>query len=350
MINEVINSYWLLAGFLSIPPLVAFFKKKDAKISEFLFTYFFTFVIGLILKRITAVPRPFANNPQVLGITSNIPITFSFPSLHAALITVFAWALSTIIPELSWLGFAIALFMATSRVYLGVHYYFDIVAGFLIGTGVFWIIYLLFNPDKILPKKTDPNVRRKLFHLVYGISLAALIHYDLINIYQLGLTTFVFGAFVLGSRYLRPKRSSRFILYFERKKKPKYLGVGPFFFLVSSFVTTLVFNENIAVAAVLNLAIGDSVNALLGHFWKDKGLIAKLTKKNELEPKKRLEASFAAAISTIIVALNYVTPIQAIAGAFVTLGLEFSEPRFRGKKIDDNLIIPAASGLLMSLI
>ncbi len=349
MINQVINSYWLLSLFLSLPPLIAFIKEEEAKTIEFLLSYFITFVIGLTLKQTTAIPRPFVENPQVLGLTTSIPTTYSFPSLHTALITVFAWALATVIPRLSWLGFGTALFIAVSRIYLGVHYYSDIVAGFLIGTFIFWAIYILFNPKKVLPKKTDPNIRRKLFHLIYGIILAGLIQYDIINVYHIGLITLVAGLMVISSQYLISKNISLFILYFERKKEPKYLGLGPFFFLISAFLTTLVFNKQIAIAAILNLAIGDSVNALLGHFWKDKSWL-KIIPSKSLNKKKRFEASLTASIATIIVALNYVTPLQALGGSFVTLLLEYSEPKFRGRKIDDNLLIPTASGLLMSLL
>ncbi len=350
MINQILNSYWLLAGFLTIPPFIAFIKDDQKKFNQIMLSYFITFIVGAVLKRLTASPRPFVQNPQVLGITSNIPGSHSFPSLHSALITVFAWGLATLIPQLSWFGFGIALFIAFSRVYIGVHYYSDIVAGFLIGTFLFWAIYILFNPKQILPKKSNPNIRRKLFHLVYGVVLAGLIQFDMINTVQLGLITLISGALVMSSQYLIPKNISLLVLYFERQKDPKYYGLGPFFFLVSAFVTTLIFSKPIAIAAILNLAVGDSVNALLGHFWKKKSWLSKVLPENSLNPKKRLEASFTATIATIIVALNYVTPVQALLGSTVTLLLEYSEPKFRGKKIDDNLIIPTASGFLMSLV
>ncbi len=340
MVNQIINSYWLLASLLIIPIIIAFLKKDKVSVLLFTISYYFTSLIGRLLKQIIAVPRPFVNNPRVLDLASNIPTGYSFPSLHAALITIFAWSLATIIPQLSWLGFGIALFIGFSRVYLGVHYYIDIVAGFLLGTGIFWAVYILFNQEKILLKDSDPNVRRKLFHLIYGITLAGLIHYGFINIYHLGLTAVVFGAFVLGSKFFKSKKITYLILYFERQKKPKYLGLGPFLFLVSAFLTALLFKQPIAVAAILNLAIGDSINVLLGHFGQNNGW----------QGKKRLEASFTAAIATVMVALYFVNPYQAVAGSLVTLVLEYTEPEISGMKIDDNLLIPIISGLAMSLV
>lgn len=72
---------------------------------------------------------------------------YSFPSGHAT----FAWALAVVLaskePRAKWLFYGLAFFISLSRVYLGVHYPFDVIAGTLVGLGIgyfsLWIERLL---------------------------------------------------------------------------------------------------------------------------------------------------------------------------------------------------------------
>lgn len=61
---------------------------------------------------------------------------YSFPSGHAT----FAWALAVVLaskePRARWLFYGLAFFISLSRVYLGVHYPYDVVAGTLVGLAI----------------------------------------------------------------------------------------------------------------------------------------------------------------------------------------------------------------------
>ncbi len=349
MFNYIINSPIFIFSIIAIPPAIAL-DKQNRKVFYFICICLTAgFLSGSAIKEITAINRPYIDSPRILGLTIGIPENYAFPSLHTTLITIFAWAVSTIAPQLSWLGFIIALIMGLSRVYLGVHYYFDIVGGFLLGTFIFWLTYALHQPNEIFSIKANPHVRRKIFHLIYGLTLAFLIHYKMVTIFQLGLITICFAGYVIISRYQKGNKLSKFISYFERSPNPDYLGLGPLFFLISSLTSIMIFKNNIAVAGIINLAIGDSVNALIGYLWYQPNIFNRLTKK-KIKPIKRIGPAVAAAAASLIITLYYVNLWQALAGAGVTLLLGFSTPKIGNKEIDDNLLIPTLSSLAMSLI
>ena len=61
------------------------------------------------------------------------PSSSSFPSGHSATAAAGALTLSVIYPSLALVFLASGLLVALSRVYLGVHYPFDVLAGAIIG-------------------------------------------------------------------------------------------------------------------------------------------------------------------------------------------------------------------------
>ncbi len=347
MINQIIHSHELLLFLATVPCIIALVENRKNEFFLFSISYLAGYLSGSLIKVMTAINRPFVNNPDLLRLTFNIPDSFALPSLHTVLITIFAWALSTIKPKLSVAGFTIAFIISVSRVYLGVHYYFDILSGFLLGTFVFWFTYSLLNPDKILSKYANPNIRRKIFHLIFGLTLAGLIYLEFVSKNELSVLVAGSGLFVLVSHFKKENKINRLVSYFERNPHPEYFGIGPLFFLISGLITTFIFSKSIATAAIINLAIGDSINALVGHFSFEP--IKHGETADIIYGKKKLQPAIAAAISTIIINLYLVSPIQAVIGALVTFLLEFSSPKINGTEIDDNLLIPIASALTMSL-
>jgi len=88
-------------------------------------------LVDLIVKPAVARERPAARSAVVERVLDR-PTTFSFPSGHAAEGAAGAYALSRFWPRAAPL-WALAVVIAISRVYLGVHYPIDILAGFAIG-------------------------------------------------------------------------------------------------------------------------------------------------------------------------------------------------------------------------
>ncbi|MBU3941400.1 MAG: phosphatase PAP2 family protein, partial [Nanoarchaeota archaeon] len=105
-------------------------KKKREWILPLGLSIVFSYLITYILKFITARPRP-------LGIIKIMPLTnfvdYSFPSSHAAVAFAALPILNKTYPKLKLLWILSACFVAFSRIYIGVHYLSDVVAGSLIG-------------------------------------------------------------------------------------------------------------------------------------------------------------------------------------------------------------------------
>lgn len=95
-------------------------------------------VVDALLKPLAARPRPFdvvAAAPAV-----DPPGTPSFPSGHAASAFAGAWSLSRIWPAGRVAWFLLAALIAISRVYLGVHFPLDVLAGALVGCACAWVV------------------------------------------------------------------------------------------------------------------------------------------------------------------------------------------------------------------
>ena len=66
----------------------------------------------------------------------HVPATDSFPSGHATVSFACATVLALAVPRLAWPLFALATLIAFSRVYVGVHYPADVLAGAILGVAV----------------------------------------------------------------------------------------------------------------------------------------------------------------------------------------------------------------------
>lgn len=103
----------------------------------FLFSFIFS---DLILKNIFQRHRPFLTDYRLpIQLTrpiqpiSTCPTDFSFPSAHAATAFAAATVLTFFDKKRRWFYYSVAILISYSRIYLGCHYFFDVVGGGLLG-------------------------------------------------------------------------------------------------------------------------------------------------------------------------------------------------------------------------
>ncbi|MER5613051.1 MULTISPECIES: phosphatase PAP2 family protein [unclassified Streptomyces] len=98
----------------------------------------FGYVVSEVLKSLVNEERPCR---AVAGAAASLvscppPGDWSFPSNHSAIAGAAAIALAIARPRLAWLTVPMALLMAFSRVFVGVHYPHDVAVGLLLGAAV----------------------------------------------------------------------------------------------------------------------------------------------------------------------------------------------------------------------
>ena len=118
-----------------------------------------------MMKNLFYRPRPFHTFPdlRVLIETSG---THSFPSSHtSAAFVVFGIFLFFKLPYRFFI-FILSLGIAVSRIYLNVHYFWDIIGGMLLGMGTAYLFFLIYRKANFLYIK---NVVTKLVFVLKNL-------------------------------------------------------------------------------------------------------------------------------------------------------------------------------------
>ncbi len=141
-------SYFLL--FCLVLFLFINFKKYWRMVFEALLTAVFVrFILVEIIRILYFRPRPFVNNPVNLLLSYHNPQEASFPSGHAS----FYFALSAIIycyNKKAGILFYIGSFLIViSRVFVGIHWPSDILAGAFLGVAMGLILNKIFKKIKL---------------------------------------------------------------------------------------------------------------------------------------------------------------------------------------------------------
>jgi undecaprenyl-diphosphatase len=112
--------------------LVLFLRTRRPSALLVVATVLLADAVALAVKVLVDRPRPHLD-PLV-----RVPTDWSFPSGHAATSFAGATMLAHFLPRRRLLLYALAVAIAFSRVYVGVHYPVDVLAGAALGTAVGW--------------------------------------------------------------------------------------------------------------------------------------------------------------------------------------------------------------------
>ena len=132
------GAIWLVAG------VVLFFRHRIGRLDVIRLVVAILLVhvvVDLALKPWIERPRPPLAIPEATVI-GDVPETASFPSGHAANASAGALVLTAAVPalRLRLLIWSVAVIVGVARVYLGVHYPLDAIAGALIGAVIGWTV------------------------------------------------------------------------------------------------------------------------------------------------------------------------------------------------------------------
>ena len=116
---------------------------------------------------------------------------------------------------------------------------------------------------------------------------------------------------------------------------------GSTYVLLANLVCPLLFAKEVAVAALLMMSISDAAASLIGR--RVRGVLL---------GGKSVAGSAAFLISAVVIVLLILPakPIAGLAGALVATAVELVPLRWGGIRIDDNLTIPLAAGVVMTLL
>ncbi|MFF8537335.1 phosphatase PAP2 family protein [Streptomyces sp. NPDC015532] len=128
-----------------------------------------SFTVNTLVKWSARRPRPLLEGVPAIRHLTRQPHTTSFPSGHSASAAAFATAVALESTRYGLLVAPVAAAVAFSRVYVGVHYPGDVLAGVAIGAGAAALTCRWWPPRPVVPERERPAARAPALPLGKGL-------------------------------------------------------------------------------------------------------------------------------------------------------------------------------------
>lgn len=187
------------------------------------------------------------------------------------------------------------------------------------------------------------EVRRKIVHMFLGILFVLLVYYDLFESIHFVLLFFIGLVLSWLCKQVHVPFFSWMLAHLERPEEIKsFPGKGAITFVAGCGLAVLLFSKLAALTAIMVLALADAASLIVGKFF---GRLV-----HPLNPNKHLEGLLAGFIFGVPAALVFLPTFRAVIVAAFAALIETINIRFGSLKIDDNLSVPLATGLITSLL
>lgn len=180
---------------------------------------------------------------------------------------------------------------------------------------------------------------RKLIHVTGSLIPLAYLFLDITKPQALLILGILALPFVLADilRLWWPTLNRWFIHWFHGAMRPgeETRLTGSTYYVLACWVTILVFERNVAVAALLILAYADTAASVVGQALGG----------YRLGKEKTLSGAVAFLVTAFLVGLPFFSPITALGGAVIAAATECLP-----LPLDDNVTIPLVAGIFFTLL
>jgi len=189
---------------------------------------------------------------------------------------------------------------------------------------------------------------RKVYRMFGLVFVFAYLFIDRNSLVKILLAVVALLAFLEFLRFKYPKITKEYIKLPIAKEKERRNISGTTFFMVSVFLSVLLFSKPIAMLSIVFLTLGDAVAALAGMRFG----------RTIITGSKSFEGSLACFIACLVSGVFLATlfePFLGISFMVVFLGAiaatiaELVSVKIGKFTIEDNLVIAVAAGLVMSI-
>ncbi len=192
---------------------------------------------------------------------------------------------------------------------------------------------------------SNKELGRQIMHAVIGIITVVLIFFEILSPFSVFLLIIAGILMSIISKRAKLPIISHFLHCFERDKDmAKFPGKGVIFFFIGVLLVLQLFERDIALAAIMILAFGDSVSHIIGkQFGQLKNLF-------NGKSKKLFEGTVAGALAGCAGAVLFVPFAEAFVASFAAMIAEVIKIDFNDSTLDDNLVVPLVAGTIMFLM